>query len=385
MIRTGKGLLIALLLALLLGLPFAGRTLSAPGALQRDPRIARFGIGFTQEHHYEITDYNLRLLLAGSTFPFGWYSNWGTDAHPPQPYNMEYIQLIPVQPSFGESDLQRLDAVIRHRPSSLWIVGNEPERRLIPGRTDQSNCTPAEYARIYRDVYAYIKSLDSQARIAIGGVVQPSPLRLRWLEMTLAEYQALTGQKMPVDVWTIHVQILREQAGSWGAEIPQGIDDVTEGLLLETWDNINMEIFQNFIRDFRRWMKDQGEQDKKLIISEYGVLMPWQLLGETEEEGDQALIQFMLGTFDFLLQARDEETGYPQDDYHLVQRWLWYSLNEQPYNPATGGGFNGALFRYNDPGQLTVFGKAFRDYARSLYCPEQGCPVCAPLILKGSR
>ena len=42
----------------------------------------------------------------------------------------------------------------------------------------------------------------------------------------------------------------------------------------------------------------------------------------------------MYGTFDFLYTAADPNLGYPADEDRLVQRWLWYSLDDTSYGGA---------------------------------------------------
>ncbi len=372
MLRIGKGIWVALTLALLIGLPFAGSTLSAPGSASSDPRIARFGIGVTEEWGYTITDYNLDLLRIRNVFPFGWYSNWWMNVNPPRPHGMEYAQLIWVRRGYYPPDARQWERVIRNNPGSLWIIGNEPECPY------QANITPTRYAEIYHDAYWFIKRRDPTAKVAIGGVVQPSRLRLKWLDQVLIKYQELYTNTMPVDVWNIHNQILNEELGGWGAGIPAGLTE-TVGITITIPENASLDLFKKHVRDLRVWMKNHGLRDKPAIISEYGVLLPSEMLvQDNKPAGDQLVIDFMQGTFDFLLNATDPEIGCPSDDYRLIQRWLWYSLNEPPYDPGTGRGFNGSLFVHNQPNTLTIFGGAFRAYARSLYRLK----VNLPLVLK---
>ena len=59
--------------------------------------------------------------------------------------------------------------------------------------------------------HAAIKAADPTARVAIGGVTQPTPLRLRCLETVLAAYREQSGAEMPVDVWNVHNFILWEE------------------------------------------------------------------------------------------------------------------------------------------------------------------------------
>ncbi|MBC7262692.1 MAG: hypothetical protein H5T63_11855, partial [Chloroflexi bacterium] len=166
----------------------------------------------------------------------------------------------------------------------------------------------------------------------------------------------------PVDVWNIHNMILQELQGDWGCGIPRGLSE-TQGRLYGIADNDNIEIFKQHIIDFRTWMRDRGQRDKPLIISEYGVIMPAEYGFPPERVN-----AYMNATFDYLLTARDDNLGYPADENRLVQRWLWFSLNDRPYSPETGG-FNGALFdhRYpRYPGVLTPMGLNFKRYTDAL-------------------
>ncbi len=142
-----------------------------------------------------------------------------------------------------------------------------------------------------------------------------------------------------------------------------GVAYVPQRMLYEIQDNDNIEIFKGQIRAFRKWMKARGQQNKPLIISEYGVLMP--VLYGFDHNRVKA---FMYASFDYMLTATDAGLGYPQDGNRLVQRWAWYSLNDQPWDIATGEGFNGNLF---DPetGEITPLGKDYGAYVLT----QMGC------------
>jgi hypothetical protein len=313
----------------------------------------------------QISDYDVGALH------LGWYTDADTKRDPPGANGIRYGQLVLVKDTVYPTNTIDLSDSVAANPGALWLVGNEPE-----GKIRQGNRTPEQYAQIYHDMHTLIKSLDPTAQIAIGGVILPTPLRLEWLDKVLREYETRYGEEMPVDVWNIHVQILQEKAGAWGAEIPAGLE-ATEGELfgfsIETgyYDNANPEIFKRLVTDFRQWMKDKGFQDKPLIISEYGVLFPSTYIGYgegygDEDSGNRVLIDFMYQTFDFLVNAKDPDLGYARDDYRLVQQWLWYSLNTQPYDADTGRGYNGNLFSHLDPNEMTLFGEALREYVRTL-------------------
>jgi hypothetical protein len=183
-------------------------------------------------------------------------------------------------------------------------------------------------------------------------VTQPTPLRLQYLERVLSAYRTRYGEPMPVDVWNIHNFILREVRGEWGVDIPPGFA-INHGILYEIEDHDDLEIFKAQLVQFRQWMADQGQRDKPLIVSEYGILMP-------EEYGfdSERVKKFLYGTYEFMLTASDDQIGYPLDDNRLVQRWAWYSLSDDNYP-------SGNFIDYTT-GELTDVGKAHQEFVTQL-------------------
>jgi len=293
---------------------------------------------------------------------FGWYSDWTVQPNPILLPGMEFAQLVQTRTWPPNWALIR-EAVLAN-PGSLWIIGNEPETR------GQGEHTPAEYATRYHEAYEFIKGLDPTAQVAIGGVVMPSPLRLKWLDLCRAYYRSAFGETMPVDVWNIHVQILQEKRdppNNWGCGVPFGLTEA-EGRLYTIQDNCNVQIFKQLINEFCIWLVERGERQKPLIISEFGVLMPSDyLIG-----GNQAVLNFMEGAFRYLLDARDPQLGYAADEGHLVQRWMWFSLNFPARDPLTGqDSFNGALYDWQHPDRLTILGERYRDFIRQESLPHK--------------
>lgn len=273
----------------------------------------RFGVGVALP---PVDQYDVERLDAG------WYIDWRVNPDPPRPNDMEFVQMIRVGGGGYTPDKDTIGTTADANPGSLWIIGNEPDVIW------QDNTTPTEYAQVYHDLYTFLKARDSSCRVAIGGISQPTPLRLRYLDMILEAYQKLYGQKMPVEVWNIHAFILREEKDSWGVDIPPGISDKV-GILYEIEDHGDLEIFKQQIVDFRRWMRQRGEQDKPLIVSEYGILMPGDYGFPYEMVQD-----FMYESFDYFLTAEDDNLGCPADGNRLVQRWAWYSLSDSRYQTS---------------------------------------------------
>jgi hypothetical protein len=296
-----------------------------------------------------LTEYPLQSL------PFGWYSDYSFRMWPQESQGREYVQMIPVDSRWYSLDWSYVRATAQNNPGALWLIGNEPEC------TYQANLTPDAYAQRYYKAYTEIKSADPMARVAIGGVVQPTPLRLQWLDMVRGRYQSRYQTPIPVDVWNIHNMILMERKDGYGAGIPVGIE-AELGKYYPWQENTNMDYFKAHIVDMRKWMEARGYRDKPLIISEYGVLYPCSYWDTVAPPSCVDRINtFMDATFEYMLTATDDTTGYPADGNRLVQRWSWFSLNCPTYEQEPGVGFEGNLCDpYSSPKQLTPYGEHFQ-------------------------
>ncbi|MBX3013396.1 MAG: hypothetical protein KF832_17885 [Caldilineaceae bacterium] len=309
---------------------------------------ARFGYNVAREKGRHIEQYDV-ASLGGH-----WYLDYTTQVTPAQPAGMTYAQMIRPTIWKSASFTKTIEATLEANPGTLWILGNEPDR------DQQDGLLPSDYAIFYHDVYAFLKARDANARIAVAGIVQSTPLRRRYLDMVLTEYQNRYGVAMPVDVWTLHAFILPENY-IWGASIPPGLEAyASEGMQYTVDDHDDTGIFQNNIIAFRQWMAARGYRDKPLLITEYGILLS-PLHGFPHEK----VRTFMLASFDFFLTATDANTGYPADGNRLVQAWSWFSLNYPPYDPVTGEGQNGNLME-PDTAAMLPLGEAYGAYVATL-------------------
>ncbi len=297
----------------------------------------RWGIGVpahTYEKIAQVSD--LTVLRAG------WYVNWMAQAEATPLPGATFVPIVWI----GANELQyapeELARLARANPGALWLIGNEPDVRW------QDNVTPQDYARFYHRAYLTLKAADPTALVAIGGVGQVSPLRLRYIEAILDAHQQQFGVAMPVDVWNIHIFILREERDSWGLGIPPGFDDAA-GLLYEIQDNADIYLLVQQVITFRQWMADHGYRERPLIISEYGVVMP-----EAYGFDVERVAGFMENSFDFFLTATDDRLGYPVDGNRLVQAWCWFSLGDTLY--ATGNLFD------PETGEMTSLGEHWIKY-----------------------
>lgn len=304
-----------------------------------------------------------------------WRAGWTLDfgAHPPPSgIAAEFAQVIRVRqnkdgcsyrdgyttsPALTEDGLA---ALIRQAPGAIWMIGNEPDRGPNPENClgpVQDDTYPEVYARAYHDAYSFIKQRDPSARVANAGLVQVTPGRLQYLDKAWEEYRRLYGADMPVDVWNMHLYILPEALPDGR---PNGIANIALGTdpalaIRESGGDPNrcsdpgiycfaehddMTVFAEQIVAMRTWMKQHGQQQKPLIISEYSLLYPY----EIDEAGcflqdeygncftSERVNTFMVRSFEYLETAADPDLGYELDRNRLVQRWMWFSA----YYPGAG-------------------------------------------------
>jgi len=275
----------------------------------------------------------------------GWYIDW--TVRPRHAAKLpEHWQMVRLGRGCSYPSDDAIFWLANNFPGSVWVIGNEPDNIW------QDNISPEEYAQVYHRLYSLIKSADPRAQVAVGGVTQASPLRLAYLDRVLTTYTALYAEQMPVDWWTVHGFVLREEKWNWGAEIPVGFSGTQQGLLHEIEDIGDVEIFQQQIISFRLWMAENGYQNKPLAITEFGISF-FSEYGYTPD----VVAQYLENTFYWLDQARDDQIGYPGDDNRLVQRWAWYSLYSPYYATAN---------LTNLPeNALTQIGQAFRTFAEN--------------------
>lgn len=247
-----------------------------------------------------------------------WYLDWTVRAQSSS--GLERWQTVRLAPGCTYPSKEAVRWVARHYPGQTWVIGNEPDVIW------QDNLPADQYAAAYHDLYTTIKEADPHAEVAVAGISEATPLRLQYLDRVLDVYQQQYHQPMPVDWWTIHGYVLREERGSWGVDIPPGMSEVSQGTLYEVQDHGNLDLFKGQLTGFRQWMKERGYQDTPLALTEFGILMP-DRLGFPPEKVNAYLQE----TFRWLDSSYDPRLGYPEDNYHLVQRWAWFSLSDSIY------------------------------------------------------
>jgi hypothetical protein len=301
----------------------------------------------------------------------GWHQDWGASVNPSHPGGLEYARTIYFTVNTNSCGTGKIPASqrsqvsesitgtalidnLRANPGALWLIGNEPDSIY-----DCSPIMPDLYAEIYHDFYTFIRANDPVARIAIGGIVQPSPLRLAYLDEVLNHYQAEYGVPLPTDLWNIHLYAFQEIANdASGAGVPPGAAAST-GWTYNWAQTVDIGVMSQNLRAMRQWMANRGQQGKPLIITEFGQVVPddgsYTLDGLTFTP--QVTRDYLLGSIGTFLTATDLLIGDPADGNRLVQLWAWYSLNDTAYG--------GRLLNAN--GSLTLAGQAFGQLANTAF------------------
>lgn len=336
------------------------------------------------------------------TLRAGWYVNWMAEIAPQRPYGIEYMQMVRVhqwltcaarttsdrvrcpyvQPhAYSVSpSIAKITAIAEANPGTVWLVGNEPDALDWNGG-GQDEMLPELYARAYHEIYIAIKAADPTARVAVAGIIQMTDLREQYLTRIWNSYWYLYGTEMPVDIWNVHNFVgpedcrLEDELVCYNISVPP--DAAAAGIFQgayvgDDWRHTHMPTFEAQIWRFRRWMKERGQQDKELIVTEYGVLYPDDITckwaansqackaayptGIVPLSDGEHVRRFMLDSFDFFLNTKDCELS-AVDDCRLVQRWAWFSLD------SGGGSYNqhGSLFDQHSR-EITDTGKAYRDW-----------------------
>ncbi len=409
-------------------IPIIGPTTELPpatGSTALMPTDCRYGVA--QSYVYPNSDKWIATLNAG------WYLNFGVAPIGTPSKSAEFAPVIRTRQNFIDHDnnpqtppvrdnsyrfepplsdfyrnnngtlLEGMGSIIRKYPGGYWIVGNEVD----VDNAAQDNIMPELYAQAYHDAYYYIKGIDQSAKVAIAGLSMMTPGRLQYLSIVWDTYRSLYGHDMPVDIWNMHLYILEERMpgnpNDYGdGKIALGTDPALAKLssggdaqycpakgaadipandprpdVYCRAEHDSVRIFREQVYALRQWMKDHGQQNKPLIITEFGILYPNTdlnpdgtcnfLLDEHQQCFNPTRVTtFLRNTMQFLMNTTDPNLGYPADGNRLVQQWLWYSLIT---GEESSGGSSNLLradfsqFPAGDPAALTAMGEAFRQEA----------------------
>ncbi len=340
--------------------------------------LCRYGISADESQGHIVS-----LMGAGWFLKFN-HPKWGTSLPANNAEQAHVIKTFQQKSASGEylpdySTSVPLDAalatLIRENPGHLWLIGNEVDRK-----DKQGDMYPDIYAKAFHEVSSFIKYNDPSARVAISGLVEMTPGRRQYLDMVWNAYLARYGKPMHVDVWNMHAYVLPEVRPD--GVTPNGVADVAVGtdpalgkresasdpnscaehVVYCRAEHDDISVFAEQIVMMRQWMKEHGQQQKPLIVSEYSILYRYYGVGSPfsvrDEYGNyftpERVSKFMLNSFDYLNGARDPNLGFALDDNRLVQQWLWYTAHE-----SLG---NSSQLMEADLATMTLMGQTYRNH-----------------------
>jgi hypothetical protein len=364
-------LIVFLVIGIVLINPFPVKSAEQAGIELTTDTACRIGINAP----LAVDGYDINSLRIASLL------DWGAVNNPTLPDGVEYIRVLRLRDDLYPGTLANLPGWVQANPGSVWVVGNEPDTTYEdqPG-SGQDGLLPEVYADRYYEMARIIRRLDRSAQIGFGPVVQPTPIRIRYLQRAWDQLVLDAGNTHEasslVDIWVPHSFILNEEPGAWGTGIPPGFEnDHDDAVIITNYDDTHsITIFQNRILAFRLWMASIGEREKPLWITEYGSLFPpVDPPGEDYYNvSDEDTALFMLNTFNFMLLASDHQSGMPADGDQLVQRWFWYSLNDHRYH------FGGSVYNPDSPeygGPITQVGQVFISFQNEKLVSPDLLPV----------
>lgn len=306
--------------------------------------------------------------------------------------NNNYLNTFTVQPALDAW----LTNLIASHPGEVWFVGNEVDRGTDPGSNigGQGDTYPDVYARAYHDVYQFIKAADPTAQVGNAGLVEATPGRMQYLDLAWNSYQATYGSVMPVDVWNMHLYIMPE-ANHDGT--PNNVANIALGTnpalaKRESWNDLtfcsdplyycykqhdDIAKLGEQVMWMRTWMKNHGQQNKPLMITEYSILYPYIVPSPVngfncwivDEDrlcfSPARVSQYVANSFNYFNTAQDPNLGYARDNNRLVQSWLWFDLNFGNGNPWVPG-YISNLVADGGINNLTQVGTAFQNAGAAL-------------------
>jgi hypothetical protein len=348
------------------------------------------GLLYLQPQNVQATTYQDTVCRFGITAPYplngldisnigvSSFLNWTVDPDPGMPANMNFVHILRVSDAEFQGYWNDLPANLVEYPGAIWEIGNEPDTTY-----DQDSITAAVYAQRFYNMAVYIRSHDANARILFGTIVQPTPIRIRYLTQAWNALVTLAGSvekaSALIDVWAIHAFILNEQPGEWGTGVPPGFendhaDAITISIPSQISQTYSINIFEANVQRMRNFMASIGERNKPLWITEYGSLFPSENYPGNNyylvSQQDTAI--FMINTFIYLLSATDSSIGLSSDGNHLVQKWYWWSLNDYLWD------MGGSLFNPANNNAITTVGNYFVNFTQS----TSAQPDLAPNTLK---
>lgn len=330
----------------------------APGQLYTTPQ--RWGFGFDPDGKNKtlvpLGSYNY-TAITGALF-----QNW-TAEDAKGPYTgLDYYPMVGAWFTYAPGDCVNITGIIKRNPSHYpdgthWIVGNEIGYDIA--------VSPQAYAKQFlnwRDCLKNIAAANGISYSVGAGAVLDERIMLpghtgkcapsldyhsgsifsgyAYWKAYVKAIKNIDASKLP-DFYTAH--------GYSACASPAGPGNAG-------WWNV--KYFRTQITDYRTLMQTMGVQDKELIINEFAPLYH----DPSRQVTPNNYIKYMCDTTKFMLNQTDTAIGNPNDDFHLVQRWMWFNSN---VGQGSGTHFPD-LALFSGTNALTKLGRAYDALTNSM-------------------
>ena len=223
---------------------------------------------------------------------------------------------------------------------NFWFVGNELGY-------DPSDLTATKYATEFISWRDCIKSINNKYKVGSGSITSMWVVLPRTYPISCTDIESVNSGKSYFKTYINRIKSLNS------SKLPDFIMMHAYNTCHPVLPGENTEFskFKNAVITYRQVMKDLGLQKKELWIKEFN--------------GSGYGQNFLKDSFEFLLNTKDKNLGYPEDDYRLVQRFAWFMLK----NTEDGVNSTPEVLAGTD-GRLTSLGSTYRSISRK-YAGEQ--------------
>lgn len=260
------------------------------------PPNARLGIGLATQGGNRLAQFEYQRLH------LSWYFDWSNGAVQGPVGSITYMPLIGGWGFNNIPSQQTIQNWINTRPGvypngTIWTIGNEI------GFDD--NRTPQQYAADYHLAYTRLKAVNPTFRVCNGAVFPIDRLHndnwggrhtfdgREYMTDVMAAYRAAHGVEMPIDAWMIH------------------------GYSVADW--YSLDRFRELITAWRRWMADNGQRDKPLLMKEFSPLPG----GSVDVIGN-----YLIESHRILHTLHDPALGPAEQHGLLMQGFAWFVNND---------------------------------------------------------
>ncbi|MBI3980838.1 hypothetical protein HY345_02470 [Candidatus Microgenomates bacterium] len=310
-----------------------------------DPaNLKRFGIGWG----YTTVDYDLYAPVV-TDLGIGWYTDWAPHNTTPKiaedmaKRGLERLTLVLTRSPYryySTEGCNELKKYVSENPGAFkpdvtyWSVGNELGY-------DPDDLTANKYATEFISWRDCIKSINPNYPVGSGAITSMWVVLPRTYPLSCTDIESANSGKSYFKTYINRIRSLN------GNKLPDFIMMHAYNTCYPALpgENTNFSKFKNGIITYRQVMKELGLQNKELWIKEFN---------SSGYEGD-----FLKDSFEFLLNTKDKDLGYPEDEYRLVQRFAWFMLKNTP----DGINSTSQVLARTD-GSLNSLGQTYRSISR---------------------